>query len=206
MEKITLNRKQLYEKVWSVPIKELCQQFDIDENGLVKICNRLNVPVPEKSHWKRIAASKRSDILPLPERAKGLESAVLYKRDEALLKQEQVEFIKRTLKQIDPSRDLQHYTFDKLVSSTREGAVKEDWQERDKYYEKSQLLTVHVSGEVLSHALRIMDMLIKVLRFKGHDLVVEKRQTFVVIDKEKIEISIGEKTKRLEYVDLCNYF
>lgn len=85
-----------------------------------------------------------------------------------------------------------------------EGIVKDHWQERDKYYEKSKLLAVHVSGEVLSRALRIIDMLMKVLRFKGHDLVVEKRHTFVVIDGEKIQISIGEKTKRVEYIDEHN--
>jgi hypothetical protein len=41
----------------------------------------------------------------------------------------------------------------------------------------------------------------KVLRFKGHELVVEKSQTFVVIDGEKIQISLGEKNKRVEYID-----
>jgi hypothetical protein len=204
MEKITLNRKQLYENVWSVPIKELCQQYDIDENGLVKICKRLNVPVPETSHWKKIAAGKKTKSLPLPEKAKGVESLVLYKRDDARLQQEQVECIKRILNQTDASRYLPDYAFDKLIFSTREGIVKNHWQDRDKYYEKSQLLAVHVSGEVLSRALRIMDMLIKVLRFKGHDLVVEKHQTFVVIDQERIQISIGEKTKRVEYLDEQN--
>lgn len=204
MEKITLNRKQLYQKVWSVPIKEICQEYDIDENGLETICRRLNVPVPETSHWKRIATGKKTNTLPLPEKAKGVDSLVLYKRDDARLQQEQVESIKAILRQIDPSRHLTDYAFDKLVFSTREGIVKDHWQDRDKYYEKSQLLAVHVSGEVLSRALRIMDMLMKVLRFKGHDLVVERHQTFVVIDGEKLQISIGEKTKRVEYLDEQN--
>jgi hypothetical protein len=204
MEEITLNRKQLYENVWSVPIKELCQKYDIDENSLVKICKRLNVPVPETSHWKKIATGKKTNTLPLPEKAKGVESLVLYKRDDARLQQEQIECIKRILNQIDPARDLPDYSFDKLIFSTREGIVKDHWQERDKYYEKSKLLAVHVSGEVLSRALRIIDMLMKVLRFKGHDLVVEKHQTFVAIDGEKIQISIGEKTKRVEYIDEHN--
>lgn len=204
MEKITLNRKQLYEKVWSVPIKELCQQYDIDENGLDKICKRLNVPVPETSHWKKIATGKKTNTLPLPEKSKGVESLVLHMRDDARLQQEQIECIKRILNQIDPLHYLPDYAFDKLIFSTREGIVKDHWQDRDKYYEKSQLLAVYVSGEVLSRALRIMDMLIKVLRFKGHDLVVEKHQTFVVIDQERIQICIGEKTKRIEYLDEQN--
>lgn len=204
MEKITLNRKELYEKVWSVPIEELCQQYDIDENGLEQICKRLNVPVPETTHWKRIAAGKKTNTLPLPEKAKGVDSLVLCKRDDARLQHEQVECIKGILSQIDPSRTLPDYSFDKLVFSTREGIVKDDWRELDKYYEKSKLLAVHVSGEVLSRALRIIDMLIKVLRFKGHDLVVERHQTFVVIDGEKIQVSIGEKTKRVEYIDEHN--
>lgn len=44
----TMTREQLYEQVWSVPIWTLCEQYGLSDNGLRKICRRLNVPVPAR--------------------------------------------------------------------------------------------------------------------------------------------------------------
>jgi hypothetical protein len=43
----TIKREELYEQVWSVPIWMLCQQYGLSDNGLRKVCKRLNVPVPQ---------------------------------------------------------------------------------------------------------------------------------------------------------------
>ena len=44
----TVTREQLYLEVWSVPITQLCQKFGLSDNGLRKVCKRLNVPVPAR--------------------------------------------------------------------------------------------------------------------------------------------------------------
>ena len=51
-----VTREQLYEQVWSVPIWTLCEQYGLSDNGLRRVCKRLNVPVPERGerggfHW-----------------------------------------------------------------------------------------------------------------------------------------------------------
>ncbi|WP_276374318.1 hypothetical protein [Chryseolinea sp. H1M3-3] len=84
--------------------------------------------------------------------------------------------------------------------STKEG-VNKVWEQRAAYFDQSKLLAVYVSPEMLPRALNIMDLLLKGLRFKGHQLIVEQRQTYVVVSGERFEISVGEKNRRVEFID-----
>src|SRR6478736_7756559 len=102
MEKITLSRRELYEKVWSKSSKDLCMEYDIDTEGLEEICRRLNIPIPDKSYLKRLSEGKKVNSTPLPEKSKGTERVVLIKRDDATLQREHGEKIDLTLKGIDP--------------------------------------------------------------------------------------------------------
>jgi hypothetical protein len=42
----TIKREELYEEVWSAPLTQLCARYGLSDNGLRKVCKRLNVPVP----------------------------------------------------------------------------------------------------------------------------------------------------------------
>ena len=42
----TIKREELYEEVWSAPLTQLCARYGLSDNGLRKMCKRLNVPVP----------------------------------------------------------------------------------------------------------------------------------------------------------------
>ncbi len=39
-------RQELYELVWSEPLKQLAVQFEISDVGLAKACRRNNIPRP----------------------------------------------------------------------------------------------------------------------------------------------------------------
>jgi hypothetical protein len=65
----TVTREQLYEQVWSVPIWTLCQQYGLSDNGLRKICRRLNVPVPPRGYWAKVEAGHKVKKMPLPAKA-----------------------------------------------------------------------------------------------------------------------------------------
>jgi hypothetical protein len=43
----TIKREELFEGVWSTPLTQLCAKYGLSDNGLRKVCKRLNVPVPE---------------------------------------------------------------------------------------------------------------------------------------------------------------
>lgn len=39
--KKTIQREALYELVWTTPMRKLCQEFNISDRGLAKICERM---------------------------------------------------------------------------------------------------------------------------------------------------------------------
>jgi hypothetical protein len=57
-------------------------------------------------------------------------------------------------------------------------------------------IDVKVSHNTYDRALRIMDTIIKALRGRGHDVQVSFKSTCAIVLKEKIGISIREKTKK----------
>ena len=65
----TVTREQLYEQVWSVPIWTLCQQYGLSDNGLRKICRRLNVPIPWRGYWAKVEAGHKVRKMALPKDA-----------------------------------------------------------------------------------------------------------------------------------------
>jgi len=72
-----LSRKSLYDLVWSEPLKTLSPRFGISDVALRKACKRAMVPTPERGHWARKAAGKKTWVLPLPERPPAMDDEVL---------------------------------------------------------------------------------------------------------------------------------
>lgn len=201
MEAVKINRSELHAQVWKIPAKEICLHYDLDEYGLDKICHRLNVPMPDNGYWRRLSDGKTVKIVPLPEKFFGTYQVILYRRDELTNGLDHRQKVKALQDQINPgSPELKDYSFDKLVISTKEG-INKHWEQRTDLFDKSKLLAVFVSPEMLWRALNIIDLLLKGLRFKGHELIVEQRHTYVAIAGEKIQISVGEKNRRVEFIN-----
>jgi hypothetical protein len=72
-----LSRKQLYELVWSEPLKLLAPRFGISDVALKKACARAEVPTPGLGHWAKKAAGKGMSQVALPERPPGMDDEVL---------------------------------------------------------------------------------------------------------------------------------
>ena len=65
----TIKREELYEQVWSVPIVKLAAQYGLSDNGLRKVCRRLNVPMPQRGYWAKVEAGHKVKKTPLPGKA-----------------------------------------------------------------------------------------------------------------------------------------
>lgn len=46
-----ISRKDLYDLVWTTPLKILAAQFSISDVGLRKICVKASIPTPERGYW-----------------------------------------------------------------------------------------------------------------------------------------------------------
>lgn len=61
-----IERNDLYERVWKVPMTRLAREFELSDNGLRKICKLLVVPTPPAGHWMKLQAGKPVERTPLP--------------------------------------------------------------------------------------------------------------------------------------------
>lgn len=72
-----LKRQELYQLVWSQPMKTLAVRFGISDVALKKTCARAAVPVPGRGHWAKKEAGKRVVQANLPTRPPGMDDEVL---------------------------------------------------------------------------------------------------------------------------------
>lgn len=75
VEKLT--REQLYEMVWSEPLKVLGPNFGISDVALKKTCHKAAIPVPERGYWAKRQAGKPCIQQSLPPRPPGLAEEVI---------------------------------------------------------------------------------------------------------------------------------
>jgi hypothetical protein len=63
---LTLTRQALYELAWSKPMTDVAKQFGISDVGLAKRCRAVDVPIPYRGYWARVAAGQTPAEIPLP--------------------------------------------------------------------------------------------------------------------------------------------
>ncbi len=56
---IILSRRELYDLVWSKPMRDVAADLGISDVGLSKVCERHRVPRPELGYWNKIKAGKK---------------------------------------------------------------------------------------------------------------------------------------------------
>ncbi|MEW4447386.1 TetR family transcriptional regulator [Qipengyuania sp. JC766] len=63
-----LTRTELFESIWAEPMGAVAARYGLTGNGLAKICDRLDIPRPPRSHWTRTAAARdpRPELPPAP--------------------------------------------------------------------------------------------------------------------------------------------
>ncbi len=67
---IVLKREDLYKEVWSTPILQLAEKYDISDVALAKICRKMCIPRPPRGYWAKFAngqSIRRSPLKSLPD-------------------------------------------------------------------------------------------------------------------------------------------
>lgn len=204
MEKVSITRKDLHKMVWKEPLLTLSRRYSISDNGLRKICLRLDIPLPPNGYWQKVRYGKFIPIKRLPSYTaeEAIELFLRGKNDgngDSLIspqKQLKTEILNNpNLPLIVPERLAK---LDILVQEARE-CINDDnrnhsWHNgiirtRDGY------LDIRVSRANVSRALRFFDTFIKLMRARGHEVKIQYDKTCVIIYDVKIEISLKEKLK-----------
>ena len=66
---IKMDRAGLFERVWSLPVSKLAEEWGITGTGLKKVCRRVQIPVPPRGYWATLKAGhrvKRPNLPALP--------------------------------------------------------------------------------------------------------------------------------------------
>ncbi|SEG52410.1 hypothetical protein, partial [Flavobacterium urumqiense] len=203
-----ISRQKLYDLVWSKPMTELAKEYNISDNGLRKICKKLDIPLPQLGHWQKLQYGKKVKTIPLPKDFKGEETITLNERKEEKDNENNVisEYHK-LLKQITADTSLSFdvpdrlSNPDKLISEAKENfttVAKEKYGiYRGITTTSNGILSISVAPKNCSRALRIMDKMIKLLKQRGHNVIVKENTTYAVVKGEQIKIRLKEKIKRV---------
>ena len=173
VERISIQRLQLYELVWAEPLRAIAKQLGVSEVVIADLCRKLRVPRPSLGAWQRVRAGHKLHPRPLPSPRPGepetleaerfvpeppdprLEAALLRERSSgepihvADLLQEPHPLVARTQRALHRAKP-------------RHGLL---------YPESKACLDIVVSKAQIERALRIMDALVKALLSRG--LVLE---------------------------------
>jgi hypothetical protein len=63
---IIIKRSELYNQVWSVPMRTLAQQYGLSHVGLAKICKKHAIPHPPRGYWAKAESRRKPRQIPLP--------------------------------------------------------------------------------------------------------------------------------------------
>jgi hypothetical protein len=72
-----LTRQQLYDLVWSEPLRTLALRLKISDVALKKHCARERIPAPERGYWNKRQAGKKTNQVALPPRPPGMNDEIL---------------------------------------------------------------------------------------------------------------------------------
>jgi hypothetical protein len=207
-DKENFTRKQLYDLVWSQSLLSLSKKYRISDVGLRKICSRMSIPLPRAGHWEKLKHGKPVTVIPLPITNSGEKEVTLYIRDQSDNADNAIEklSVNKVAKEIRSNTDLQLEVPErlkrpgKLIASAKDSLSRKEAKSslyRGVVTTESGELDIRVAPQNVSRALRIMDTLIKALRSRKHDIEIVQDRTNVIIEAEKIQVSLKEKLKKV---------
>jgi hypothetical protein len=206
MENTILTRQELYDLVWENPLSKLAKKYNLSDNGLRKVCKKLDIPLPKNGYWQKIQYNKKVSKEKLPVNNSVETSITLKFRDnsETIINGEGNELNHLT-------KELQNVLKDTIVfpeKLTRPHQLiidaKNDLKTKEPSYQhnikgllntSSGILNITVAPPSVKRALLFMDVFIKALQKRGHKITV-KEGTKIVIDNIEIGIGLRERLKR----------
>jgi hypothetical protein len=204
METIEFTRKELYEIVWSTTLSKLTLQYAYTNDGIKKICNQFDIPMPDGSYWSKLKFKKQFKKEKLNPIFSGVDKIILTKREEGnSVNVNQTPLTIRT-KEIENDTKAPLIVPEKLskpdilIQNTKDLYNR---RKKERYYwnDKIDSVSISVQDEHLDRAFRIMDTFIKLLRFRGHTFRRDRnnRGPLIVVKEVEFHFSLREAQKRI---------
>lgn len=207
---LTLTREQLYEQVWSEPIRTLAKRYGLSDVGLAKTCRRLKIPLPGRGYWAKRTAGHHVKRLPLPVLPpNGLGGQPMIK----------LEVHPRSEPSGAPGPVIDQMAFEAapanrvivaqsfrsphpLVRRAADLLTASSLRDREYLYGgREPYLDIQVTRKSLGRALRIMDALLKACESRGWKASVgsgDDRKSYVLVLGQRVPFGIREKLKKVK--------
>lgn len=202
METIELNRKELYDIVWSKPISKLTLQYAISIDGLKKLCKQFDIPIPVTGYWMKLKHNKPVKKTKFNDIFGGVGKIILTIREEGNpVNLDQTPLTIRT-KEIENDIKAPLIVPDKLTKpDILTIQTQEFWKaaKNNRFYRDDKKITYPIRFDINNRerALLFMDTFTKLIRYRGHTITREYNETGVLIDGIFIEIDLREASRRV---------
>ena len=203
----------MYEKVWSMPIVTLAEEYMIPIVILRKICEKNDIPIPLKGHWNKMKSNKSVSIIPLPKNnmdEKIIISTMNTKLNSSLnnpLKKIIEEKIRNNTSLIFKVADQFQRPEDLILKTKAHFEEKKHLESLNP--SKGMLQTdsgfpdIIVSVKNISRSLRILDTLIKNFKILGYKIDLHKTGLHIVsINNDVMKIYIREKNDTKDTINI----
>src|SRR5690554_476477 len=190
-----VTRKELYDLVWSKSLTQLSKDFGLSLSQIKKVCGDNNIPLPENGYWSKIKFGKDVKKVSLDESI-GLDTKIELSVDIEISPKQKIidEIVADTKAPVKVPEKLRNP--DKLVSDTEAYYNK---SKKDRYFrdDSSTILYINVTDKNEKRALRFMDALIKLLRYRNFSFTKEYRQLKMIKDDVRFPFYLREHHKRV---------
>jgi hypothetical protein len=204
MEKVILTREEFHKLIWSTPLSQLAKTYAISDNGLRKMCKKYKVPIPFNGYWQKLKYNKpvkpeklpafimEKDAIELPLR--GVENPFNADVSPETLLVRQIKDDPKAPLTVPEELDKPHF----LIKETKRhwAAVKKhkaDYSFKNPF----SCLSIYVEKDTQPRALRLFDSLIKLLEYRGHNVIVRQAATYAVIGSIELNLTLRESGNRV---------
>lgn len=203
---IALTREQLFERVWSKPVREVAVELGISDVGLAKACRRSGIPLPPQGYWisRRSRRNPRSKPSLPPARAGQrlrfeFHPRAVESRPEDSAEREKLQQRLTTLTNVDALRA----PIERFVKAAR-GAISKRVDERGIIVANTKLpWPVRTSPALADRALNVFAGLLARIHGLGYEICADKERPdmpVLVILGQRYWVWIEEHSRRSERV------
>ena len=189
--------------MWTESLSRLAKKYKISDNGLRKICKRMNIPIPAMGHWQKIQYGKRVIVTKLPTKYEGKDEIILHEKGtDDIDVDSPLVHLRILTRSIEEKKDLplivpdrMSSKPDKLIKSTNDyyDAVKKYYRSHNgSHPDRINVLNIEVNEENRPRASRILDTIIKVLRSRNHDVIADHFTTYAKIGEEHVKFRLRD--------------
>lgn len=169
-----MTRKELYDLAWSQPASKIIKDYSISNTVFKRLCKENDIPLPENGYWQKLKYNKKVKIVPLPITDKKYPAKFLLGD---LQKLSELNQLIRDIKN-DKSLPLKvpenFIKTDEIIVRTKKYYSKlgraKNLEQPEK--PKNGIFWMDVSESLKRRAYLFADTLIKLMKARGHQLVI----------------------------------